>query len=224
MRRAGLPRRGENRYRHSHAKRIPGIQSCRARVSPDYAPRIPGDKAARAVLPALGGGAHPCAPLGLVPGAPRGPLFGLFAARGGGWVGRLRCGGGVGVSRVAFSWFSWGGAAGAVRGAAVAVARAGPGSGGLGGRLGAGRGGAGPRGSGRAGLAVAGAAGAGLSGAGVGRLRAARLWARIHAPRFTDHGNPGRTRTRALRGEGRRSRRRSTRANRHNRHIQRDFC
>ena len=48
-------------------------------------------------MPGLGGRARPCARLGLVSGAPRGPGFGPFAARGGGWVGRLRrC------------WFVWG--------------------------------------------------------------------------------------------------------------------
>ena len=50
-----------------------GLFHCRARVSFHCAPRIPGDKAARAVLPALGGRAHPCARLGLVTVAPRGP-------------------------------------------------------------------------------------------------------------------------------------------------------
>lgn len=78
-------------------KRIPGIQECRARVSFHFAPRIPGDKAARAIPARAWRRGASCAPLGLVAVAPRGPVFGPFAARGGGWVGWLRrC------------WFVWG--------------------------------------------------------------------------------------------------------------------
>ena len=97
-------------------KRIPGIQECRARVSFHFAPRIPGDKAARAIHARAwrrGASLRPARP------CRRGPSragFGPFAARGGGWVGWLRRGWFVGVCG-GCSFF--GGVAGAFGGGAA---------------------------------------------------------------------------------------------------------
>ena len=89
---------------------------CRARVSFHFAPRIPGDKAARAIHARAwrrGASLRPARP------CRRGPSragFGPFAARGGGWVGWLRRGWFVGVCG-GCSFF--GGVAGAFGGGAA---------------------------------------------------------------------------------------------------------
>lgn len=140
VRRAGLPRRGESRFLRPKPKESLVFKQRSGRRSPratrtagrspvpmpragsfDCAPRIPAGKPGRAILPGLGGRAHPCARLGLACVAPRGGGEAVPARRAGG--GRWRCGA-LGVSRGGSSW-SAGSGGGASCGAGGAAWRRG---------------------------------------------------------------------------------------------------
>lgn len=132
VRRAGLPRRGENRFLRPTQKNpwcssngpragppalrprgiglgfgcaVPGAgvgrggpvaRSDAARACLFILPRVsPATRRRGLSMPALGGGAHPCAPLGLVAVAPRGPVSGRS---------RRAAGAGSAGSGVAGSW------------------------------------------------------------------------------------------------------------------------